>query len=422
MDLRIDPRLMLPGARTIIVVADRYAPREDEMDSSGAAFDPPEDSVVRCPNDVANGDSRSGLDEGAGTSLNAAALRPLGRIARYARGDDYHLRLKKRLITLADRLAEAYPDAGFRAAVDTAPVHEREHAVRAGLGYIGRNTLVIRPGTTSYFFLGEVLTTLDLPLSEPVRTDHCGTCRRCVEACPTGALDEPYRLDATKCISYLTIEHRSAIDEQRHAAIGDWLFGCDICQEVCPHNGGAKSPPEAFAARRASRASGEDEGPSKRAAVGEREAGRRSQSALPPIPRFYMPRREGFDLLSVLNWTEADRRTAFVTSAMKRAKLEMMQRNALIVAGNYIIRAWQAGLLTSDALASPGEKAGATVPGLDEDQDQVQDGDATTHRTVRALIRRITELAENSTTDTDLVRQTAQATLDRIRRLIAGAT
>ncbi len=261
--LRENPSGLLDDARSLLVVADRYAQRGDTDDAELAP--------------------------------------PRGRIARYARGDDYHKVIKKRLHALCDRARDAFPGAGFRAFVDTAPVLERELAARAGIGWVAKHTLVINPTLGSYLLLGGVATTLELeaPNDQPVVTDHCGTCTRCIDACPTDAIT-PYSVDARRCISYLTIEKRTPIDPEFVEAIGDWIFGCDICQEVCPHNSPRRAPDP-----------------------GE-----------PPIADAYTPRRDSFDLLEVLDWCEDDRRRAFAKSSMKRATLTMMRRNALIAAGN----------------------------------------------------------------------------------------
>lgn len=260
LDVRSDPRELLPGAESVICVADRYSRGERDR----------------------------------------IASEPRGRIARYARGDDYHKVMKKRLRTLCDELSLRFPTERFRACVDTAPLLEREFAAVAGLGAIGKNTMLIEPGAGSYLLLGEVVTTLDLQPTDSTRdVDPCGSCTRCIEACPTDAIS-PWRVDATRCISYLTIEHRSLIDEALHEEIGDWIFGCDICQEVCPHN----------------------------------QPTRRSRSA--DIHSAYQARHADFDLLDVLNWDEQDRRDAFLRSSMKRAKLAMMKRNALIAVGNWL--------------------------------------------------------------------------------------
>ncbi len=267
VEKRFDVRTMIPGAgaKSIICVADRYGEEGTE----------------------AHRRNRHG-----GTK---------GRIARYAQGDDYHVVMKKRLHRLADELAQQFPDETFRVCVDTAPVLEREHAQRAGLGAVGKHTLLIQEGVGSYMLLGEIITTLALaPTPSTEGDDPCGTCTRCIDACPTSAIT-PWSVDATRCISYLTIEHRGPIGEQFHEAMGDWIFGCDVCQEVCPHNQ-----------------------PTVRTAQAEAHDA-------------YAPRREHFDLLTVLGWDEGARRAMFRKSPMKRAKLAMMKRNALIAAGNVLV-------------------------------------------------------------------------------------
>lgn len=163
-----------------------------------------------------------------------------GRVARYAWGsNDYHDLIHDRLHQLADWLRSQYPNARVRGVVDTAPIMEREFAQLAGLGWIGKNTLLLSRDAGSYFFLAATLTDVELVYDEAHTFDHCGTCTACLDACPTAAFPQPYVLDASKCISYLTIEHRSSIPEQLRTRIGDWLFGCDVCQEVCPWNGRA---------------------------------------------------------------------------------------------------------------------------------------------------------------------------------------
>ena len=159
--------------------------------------------------------------------------------------------------------------------------------------------MLIERSVGSWLLLGEIITTLPLAVSRSSDPDPCGACTRCIEACPTKAIAAGgWSLDATRCISYLTIEHHSVIDERFHEAIGDWVFGCDICQEVCPHN----EP--------------------------------KSQNRDAPVHHAYEPRRDGFDLLEMLNWSEADREQASINSALKRARLEMFRRNAIIAAGN----------------------------------------------------------------------------------------
>lgn len=160
-----------------------------------------------------------------------------GRIAKYARGRDYHAALRAPLDTLARYLGElGGPTTITRPYVDAGPVPERELAQRAGLGWIGKNTMLIDPRRGSYVFLATVLTDLDLAVDLPFAADRCGTCRRCLDACPTDAFPQPRVLDSRRCISYLTIEHRGAFDAREAALVGDWVFGCDICQDVCPWN------------------------------------------------------------------------------------------------------------------------------------------------------------------------------------------
>jgi epoxyqueuosine reductase len=217
------------------------------------------------------------------------------RIARYCLGVDYHDLIKKRLWKLADWLRETVPGALTRTCVDTAPVLERDVAARAGIGWVGKNCCVINERVGSWLLLGEIITTIDLPVDEPT-VDRCGTCTRCIEACPTGAITGPYELDARRCISYLTIEHPEPIPEQFHRQLGPWLYGCDICQDVCPWN-------------------------------------RKAPAATDPAmePRF---RTGTVDLRQLLHWELPDYSAALTRSAMKRIKLPVLQRNARIVAEN----------------------------------------------------------------------------------------
>ncbi len=195
---RADPRLALAGARTVISVSVPYYRGDWPADPGDAAP-------------------------------------PRGRIARYAWGKDYHKRIRKRLGLLARTISTLCPEARWLAYVDTGPMLDRSWAERAGVGWIGKNTNVILQGQGSWSFLGEIVTDLALEPDAPAR-NHCGTCARCIAACPTGAILGPYQLDARRCISYLTIEHRGSIPLELRPLIGTRIFGCDDCQEVCPWN------------------------------------------------------------------------------------------------------------------------------------------------------------------------------------------
>jgi epoxyqueuosine reductase len=302
IEARLDPRVLVPGARSIICVADRYAAaapgHSPSLPGRGAAGGSAVHQQSTARDDIATTPTPPPpLSEREGQKSAEGKRSAVGRIARYAQGDDYHIVMKRRLHALCDELRAAHPGHVFRACVDTAPVLEREHAQRAGLGAIGKHTLLIERGAGSYLLLGEIITTLDLSPSPAAEPDPCGSCTRCIDACPTGAI-APWTVNATRCISYLTIEHRTAIAAEFHRPIGEWLFGCDICQEVCPHNQPKRSNADAA------------------------------------VHAAYAPRRDGFDAREVMNWTEDDRRRAFASSAMKRAKLDMMKRNAAIVLAN----------------------------------------------------------------------------------------
>ncbi|MDF1702260.1 MAG: tRNA epoxyqueuosine(34) reductase QueG, partial [Planctomycetota bacterium] len=167
-----------------------------------------------------------------------------GRVARYAWGRDYHDIVLPRLDALGASLVDRLPGASkARTACDYSPFLERAAAVRAGLGFFGKNTCLLMPRKGSWFFLGEVMLDVELPATTSEGADHCGTCTDCLGACPTDAFPEPYVLDANRCISYLTIEHRDSIPRALRAGMGPWLFGCDVCQDVCPFNRWAQPAP-----------------------------------------------------------------------------------------------------------------------------------------------------------------------------------
>jgi epoxyqueuosine reductase len=180
--------------------------------------------------------------------LDYGGRQPSGPIARYARGDDYHDVMRARLRELHECLDREHGQkSAARPYVDTGPILERELARRAGLGWFGKNTMLINPSRGSFFFIGALFTSLDLDGDPPFDADRCGTCTRCIDACPTDAIREPRVLDATRCISYLTIEHRTAIPEKMRVLMGELVFGCDICQEVCPWNARFAREPRADA-------------------------------------------------------------------------------------------------------------------------------------------------------------------------------
>lgn len=260
IDERLDPTQILPGAQTAICVAMNYNTETP--------------SAVRTDSLTTTSDSS-------------------GQIAQYARGEDYHELIKHKLYAIADWLRENVPGAQTKCGVDTAPIAERDLSAQAGVGWVGKNTCIINERIGSWLFLGTVLTTLPLPTDSPA-VDRCGTCTRCIDACPTRAIT-PYQLDARRCISYLTIEHSREIPEELQAQMGDWLFGCDICQTVCPWNG--------------------------RAPVTE---------LLELQPR--VPAR--INAREILKWQKEDFDKTFRRTAVKRIRLPILQRNAAIVVRN----------------------------------------------------------------------------------------
>ncbi|MBI2153150.1 MAG: tRNA epoxyqueuosine(34) reductase QueG [Candidatus Rokubacteria bacterium] len=249
---RLDPRRLLPGARSVVAVALNYYQGE------------PPDGDAWAP------------------------------VARYAWGRDYHDIMPPPLQRLCEFIREAAgPSVRSRAAVDTSAVLERDLAARAGLGWVGKNTNLLHPELGSWFFIGIVLTTADLDGDEPL-PDRCGTCRACLDVCPTEAFVAPYVLDARRCISYLTIEHRGAIPETLREPMGEWVFGCDLCQTVCPWN---------------------------------RKAPVTSEAAL-------MPEAEPLSLPSLLGMTQAEFRARFRGTPLTRPKRRGLLRNAAVALGN----------------------------------------------------------------------------------------
>jgi len=251
-DKRVDPRELVPGARSVVSVLHTYYQPVERPEAPGAE--------------------------------------PTGTISRYAWGDDYHEVLKEKLAALFDWLDRETGGAGGRAFTDSAPVLDKAWARRAGLGWQGKNTNLLNRTLGSFFFIGELIVDVPLAADDPFGADYCGSCTRCLDACPTGALDAPYQIDSTRCISYWTIEHRGeAFPEDLAEQFGTWIFGCDVCQDVCPWNKFRKPTAE---------------------------------------PRF-LP-REGVTDTPLREWAELDLdafRARFRRSPVKRAKFEGFQRN-----------------------------------------------------------------------------------------------
>lgn len=261
-DTRLDVRALHPGARSVLVVLLRYATGAPDRILQPVARD--------------------------------AAHAPRGRVARYARGPDYHDLMKRRLGRLQRELERANPGATGRRTCDIEPAMERELAVRAGLGRIGKHTLLISPALGSWTLIATLITTAELaptgPGPEP--GDPCHSCTRCIDACPTRAID-PWSVDARRCISALTLEDRGNLDPALASLMGDWIGGCDVCQEVCPHNQ-----------------------PTRRSrGVGAHEAWAGASGS--------------FDLLAMLDWTDSQRRAAWRAGALRRMSASMAARNAV---------------------------------------------------------------------------------------------
>ena len=252
LEIRRAPQLRYPWAQSIIAITVPYSPQRD----------------------------------GAKGSLSA-------HIARYAQGDDYHDVLDDMLRVIEARIAELAPETKTWRYVDTGPLSDRDAAARAGLGWIGKNGMLIDEGNGSYFFIGLLLTSLECDIEAQPATDRCGSCTRCLDACPTSAILSDRTLDSNRCISHATIEQRGALDDAMKASLGENLFGCDICQEVCPWNRFAPEGHPRFATRDEYRAT--------------------------PITDLLKQDQTWFS-------------TMFRKSAVKRAKRSGMMRNAIIVA------------------------------------------------------------------------------------------
>jgi epoxyqueuosine reductase len=195
-DKRLDPTLLVPGAKSVISLVYNYYPKKDLAADNGSQL----------------------------------------KVAKYAYGEDYHFVIKDKLAEFLSRIEEEVGQVNGRAFVDSAPVMERAWAQRSGLGWIGKNSLLLNRSMGSFFFLAEIILDLELEYDGPMK-DYCGSCTACMDACPTDAISEPYVVDGSKCISYFTIELKGAIDKsQKPSSFDNWIFGCDICQDVCPWN------------------------------------------------------------------------------------------------------------------------------------------------------------------------------------------
>ena len=293
VEKRQDPGQILPNARSLVVVAMNYlcpdpdpAPGDADDNGHGGTHDARYSDAPRVTNGSALDDPHDARTGGS----------PRGKIARYARGDDYHDVMKEKLHALLGFIRDraGRPVEG-RVYVDTGPVLEREFAVRAGLGWFGKHTNLIHKRVGSWLLIGEILLDIELDLDRPA-SDHCGTCTLCIEACPTDAIVEPYVVDSRRCISYHTIELKGAIPPEYRAAMGDRVFGCDDCQDVCPWN---------------------------------RRAPETGHSAFVSRPWNEKP-----DLIEMLGLTPEDFRTRFRGSPVKRTKRRGLLRNAAVALGN----------------------------------------------------------------------------------------
>jgi epoxyqueuosine reductase len=251
-DKRLDPTLLVPGAKSVISLIYNYYPEKDLADTNPGRF----------------------------------------KIAKYAYGEDYHKVVKDKLKIFLDRIQEEVGSVEGRAFVDSAPVHERAWAKKSGLGWIGKNSLLLNRTMGSFFFLAELILDLELEYDGPIK-DYCGTCTACIDACPTDAIAEPYVVDGSKCISYFTIELKEEIPTSVKGKFENWIFGCDICQDVCPWNSFSKPHSE---------------------------------------PRFAPP--DNLEKMTQNDWSEITEevfKTLFKNSPVKRTKFEGLKRNITFI-------------------------------------------------------------------------------------------
>jgi epoxyqueuosine reductase len=267
-DARRHPASILPKVRSVVMVGMNYKPTERR---------------------AVAGQRPQGPDD-------PRSAAPSGLVARYARGADYHDVLRRKLNALLAWIQQKVPGCAGRGVVDTAPLLERDFARRAGLGWFGKNTMLLNKRLGSYFFLGALLLDVELRPDAAHKASHCGTCTACLDACPTSAFVGPGQMDARQCLSYLTIELRGPVPEDLRPHMKDWLFGCDLCQEVCPWN---------------------------------RKAPAGAEPALQPRPDL-----EAIDLVELLGLSAAAFRERFRGTALTRARRRGLLRNAALILGN----------------------------------------------------------------------------------------
>jgi epoxyqueuosine reductase len=289
-DLREQPQRLVPGTLSALMVTLDYLPVEETTTQPPSAL----------------------------MSAWATLTDPeRAYVSRYALGRDYHKLVRSRLQQLASRMEQALGPFGYRVFCDSAPVMEVELARRAGLGWRGKNTLLIEPGRGSFFFIGTLYTDLPLESERKPEPDHCGSCERCMDACPTGAIIGPYRLDARRCISYLTIELQGSIPEPLRPAMGNRIYGCDDCQLVCPWNRFAVSS---------------------------------------PLPDFAV--RHGLQaasLVELFSWTSEQFEANFAGSAIRRIGHERWLRNIAVALGNALAGRVALSMGPADSRAARGE-------------------------------------------------------------------